>query len=79
MQQLIGCDAHKTYSVFVAVNGRGEIADRQRRQGKPYLRRRERRKHFGEHPSLTEGCSKQGGSPKQTAAPASGTRRFSCG
>ena len=23
MEQFIGCDAHKTFSVFVAVNGRG--------------------------------------------------------
>jgi len=27
MEQFIGCDAHKTYSVFVAVNERGEVSE----------------------------------------------------
>lgn len=26
MEQFIGCDAHKKYSVFVAVNERGEVS-----------------------------------------------------
>jgi len=28
MEQFIGCDAHKTYSVFVAVNEKGRTARR---------------------------------------------------